>query len=132
MVLCPDMNKNVTTDSGQTGQTHHDSFVKIAKTTQPSTIIQSPASDHQQQEFSQPKITLSVPDAKLTHTFDFILSKRFKFILIIVLTGTTIFITFMIVLGYWLNKRFYDEIIPPCGLLPCPSSTEPSPDHNFV
>lgn len=130
MVLCPDMNKNVTTDSGQT---HHDSFVEISKTTQPSTIIESSASDHQQQEFSQSKITLSVPDAKLTHTFDFILSKRFKFLLIIVLTGTTIFITFMIVLGYWLNKRFYDEIIPgPCGLLPCPSSTEPSPNQNFV
>lgn len=126
-----DTNINIITkDSGQTKLESSEETNILAE---PSTFVDFSILDQQQQKFCSPKITVSVPHEKLTATFDFMLSKRFKFALIIVLTGTTIFVASMIVLGYWLNKRFYDDIMPgPCGLLPCTSSTETSSTQNFI
>ncbi|XP_063701911.1 uncharacterized protein LOC134831985 [Culicoides brevitarsis] len=66
---------------------------------------------NQQQSTNDPQVNLTVPHETLNHTFGFLISKRLKVTLIIVLAGTCLFLVGMILLGYFLNKNFYDELV---------------------
>uniref|UniRef100_A0A336LST8 CSON003217 protein n=1 Tax=Culicoides sonorensis TaxID=179676 RepID=A0A336LST8_CULSO len=70
---------------------------------------------------ADPKITVSIPEENLVRTFDFIYSRRFKWIIVIVLVGTTLFTASIIVLRVLLDNHFMNSITTPdpCQWIPC-------------